>query len=208
MHISDGVLKPEVWIPLAAVSAAAVGIAARAAKKRFDDENIAVVGVMGAYVFALQMLNFPIGREVSDHIVGAALLAIVFGPGIALLAMAAIVTIQALVFVDGGVTALGANVFDMGILSTVAAYALYRALKGAWPNAAVVVATMGAVLAGAAGAAIWVILSGMYGVKFFGLMMGLHTLSGIVEAIVTLATVKALQKAGLMKRATAGANGA
>jgi len=208
MHIPDGVLKGEVWAPLAAVSLVAVGIAARSAGKKLEGESIPLVGLMGAFVFALQMLNFPVAAGISDHIVGGALLAVVFGPSIAILCMTAIVTIQALVFGDGGIAALGANVFNMAILSTLAAYAIYRALSKALPKASVVVATIAGVLAGATGAALWVILSQPYGVKFFGAMILTHLVSGAVEAVVTLAVVQYLRTANLIRKIETGASNA
>jgi cobalt/nickel transport system permease protein len=195
MHISDGILEPAVWAPLAGASVVAVGIAARAAKKRFEDESIALVGVMGAFVFALQMVNFQLAPGVSDHVVGAAILAIVFGVPIAVLAMAAIVTIQAFVFADGGIAALGANVFDMAVISPVVTYVVYKALAGRSRRLAATAATVAGVLAGAAGAAAWVIASGKYGAKFFGMMLILHLASGVIEAIVTVAVLEYLAKA-------------
>jgi cobalt/nickel transport system permease protein len=199
MHIPDGVLEPGVWVPLAAASGLAVAAAARAARRRLADESIPLVGVMGAFVFALQMLNFPLAAGISDHVVGAGILAIILGPSIAVLAMTAIVTIQCLVFADGGIAALGANVFDMAILSTFAAYGTYRLLRRVLPTAAVAIGSMAGVLAGAGGAALWVILSKPYGAKFLAVMFGTHFLSGVVEAIVTVAIVRALQSAGLTR---------
>ncbi len=199
MHIPDGVLKAEVWVPLAGASVVSVGIAAHAANKRLEDESIPLVGLMGAFVFALQMLNFPLAAGISDHIVGAGLLAIVFGPSIAVLCMAAIVTIQALLFGDGGIAALGANVFNMAVLSTLTAYLIYKALSRWLPHIAVVVATVVGVLAGSTGAAVWVMLSQPYGGKFFAAMTLTHLVSGAVEAAVTLAVVEALRAARLVE---------
>lgn len=194
MHIPDGILAPAVWAPLAGVSAVGVAAAARAAKSKLESESVALVGVMGAFVFALQMLNFPIAGGISDHIVGGALLAIVFGPGIAVLSMTAIVTIQALVFQDGGIAALGANVFNMAILSVLVSYGVYKLFAGRLTTVAVLLATFVGVLAGATGAAVWVMLSQPYGTKFFLAMVLTHAVSGAVEAVVTLAVIKALHR--------------
>jgi cobalt/nickel transport system permease protein len=198
MHIPDGILSPQVWVPLAAAGGGAVLVAARAARRRLAEESVPLVGLMGAFVFALQMVNFPIAAGVSDHIVGAGLLAVVFGPSVAMLCMAAVVTIQALVFGDGGIAALGANVVNMAVLSTLTAWTIHRALNPLLPNAAVVTATVLGVLAGTAGAAAWVMLSQPYGGKFLGAMMVTHFVSGLVEAAVTLAVVKALRASGLV----------
>ncbi|MBM4355462.1 MAG: hypothetical protein FJ109_17020 [Deltaproteobacteria bacterium] len=198
MHIPDGILSTHVWVPLAAGGVGAVALAARAARKRLAEESVPLIGLMGAFVFALQMLNFPIAAGVSDHVVGAGLLAVIFGPSVAMLCMAAVVTIQALVFGDGGIAALGANVVNMAVLSTLTAWAVYHALKERLPNVAVVAATLLGVLAGAGGAAAWVMLSQPYGAKFLGAMVLTHFVSGMVEAAVTLAVVKTLRAAGLV----------
>jgi cobalt/nickel transport system permease protein len=147
------------------------------------------------------MVNFPIAAGVSDHIVGAGLLAVVFGPSLAVLCMAAVVCIQALVFGDGGIAALGANVVNMAVLSTLTAWAVHRALRRLVPSAAIFLAALLGVLAGAAGAAAWVMLSQPYGLKFLGLMLLTHLASGVVEAVVTLSVVKALQATGLVRAA-------
>ena len=193
MHIPDGVLKPAVWAPLAAVSVVSVAVASAAARKRLEDQSIPLIGVMGAFVFAIMMLNFPIAAGISDHIVGGALLAIVLGPSVAVVSMAAIVTIQALIFRDGGIAALGANVFNMAIVSTLVSYLIYRALARALPRASVVIGTFLGVMAAATCAAAWVMLSQPYGLKFFLAMELTHAVSGAVEAVVTLAVVKALR---------------
>lgn len=202
MHIPDGVLEPRVWAPLCAVSASAVALAARAARRRLADESIPLVGLMGAFVFALQMVNFPIGAGVSDHIVGAGLLAIAFGPGIAVLAMSAVVVIQAMLFGDGGVAALGANVFDMAVASVLVAFVAHRALAprlpAAYARAAVAAATFAGVMAGAAGAAAWIMLSKPYGTKFLVAMALTHAVSGAVEAIVTAEVVRVLRAADML----------
>ena len=199
MHIPDGVLRPEVLIATGAVSVAAVGVAAARARARLEDESIPLVGLLGAFVFALQMINFPIAFGVSDHIVGAGLLAIVFGPAIAVVAMAAIVTLQALLFGDGGVAALGANVLNMAVVSVLTAWVIHRALARTAPRSAVIVATLAGALAGALGATAEVMLSQPYGAKFLAAMALTHMASGLVEAVATLAVVKALAGAGLVR---------
>ena len=214
MHIPDGVLTSQVWAPLAVVSAAAVSISARAARRRLADASIPFVGVVGAFVFALQMLNFPlvaVGAAatggISDHIVGAGLLAIAFGPSIAILSMSAIVLIQC-AFGDGGIAALGANIFDMGVLSTLTAYFVYATMKKRLPTAGAVAGTFAGVMAGAAGAAIWVMLSQPYGEKFFLAMLATHAASGAVEAAVTVAVLRTLAAWGLSPGRAIGATNA
>lgn len=204
MHLPDGVLTPQVWLPLAGAGAVAVGLAARAERARFEEQSVPLVGLMGAFVFALQMLNFPVAGGVSDHVVGAGLLAVVFGPALAVLCMAAVVTLQALLFGDGGVTVLGANVIDMAVLSTLVAWAVHRALATLNRSLAVLAGTLLGVLAGAAGATLWVVLSQPYGAKFVAVMLATHLVSGLVEAAATLAIVRALQASGTFRRRPAG----
>src|ERR1700683_1131675 len=115
MHIPDGFLSPPVWGAFDALAIPVVAVVARRAQRDTDDRRIPLMGVMGAFVFAAQMINFPVGPGTSGHLVGGTLLAIALGPAAAAIVMTAIVSIQALVFQDGGIMALGANVFNMAI---------------------------------------------------------------------------------------------
>jgi cobalt/nickel transport system permease protein len=126
MHIPDGFLSTPVWATLDVVSAPAVAWVARRAQRETQDHRIPLLGVMGAFVFAAQMINFPVGPGTSGHLVGGALLAIVLGPAAAALVMTAILALQALIFQDGGVLALGANVFNMALAGIAAGYLPYR----------------------------------------------------------------------------------
>src|SRR6195256_4716277 len=115
MHIPDNFLSTPVWASLDAISIPAVVMMSRRAGRELDESRIPLLGVMGAFVFAAQMINFPVGIGTSGHLVGGALLAITLGPAAAALVMTAIIAIQAFIFQDGGVLALGANVFNMAI---------------------------------------------------------------------------------------------
>ena len=120
MHIPDNFLSPPVWATLDAVAIPAVGLMVRQAGRQLDDTRIPLLGVMGAFVFAAQMINFPVGIGTSGHLVGGALLAYTLGPAPAVLVMTVIIAIQAFVFQDGGVLALGANVFNMAVVGVLA----------------------------------------------------------------------------------------
>lgn len=122
MHIPDGFLSTQVWVTLDAVSAGAVGLIAQRAQRDTQDSKIPLLGVMGAFVFAAQMVNFPVGPGTSGHLLGGALLSIVLGPSAAALVMTAILILQALILQDGGVLALGANVFNMALAGVAAGY--------------------------------------------------------------------------------------
>lgn len=130
MHIPDGFLSTPVWAGLAAVSAPSVGVLARKAQSGLEESRVPLMGVMGAFVFAAQMINFPVGIGASGHLVGGALLAVTLGPAPAAIVMTAILAIQALVFQDGGLLALGANVFNMALAGVLAAWLPYRLLAG------------------------------------------------------------------------------
>src|SRR5437016_14445476 len=115
MHIPDGFLKLPVWAAMDAIAIPAVAVVATRAQRNFQDNSVPLMGVMGAFVFAAQMINFPVGVGTSGHLVGGALLAFTLGPAAASVVMAAILAIQALVFQDGGILALGANVINMAV---------------------------------------------------------------------------------------------
>ena len=130
MHIPDGFLATPVWGGLCAIAAPSVVLAARRSRKELDESQVPMMGVLGAFVFAAQMVNFPLGAGTSGHLLGAALLAATLGAAPAMIVMTAILCLQALVFQDGGLLALGANVFNMAVAGTLAAYWPWRALAG------------------------------------------------------------------------------
>src|SRR6266568_6607307 len=109
MHIPDGFLSPPVWAALDITAVPAAGYMVRKAQREFEEKKVPLLGVMGAFVFAAQMINFPVGIGTTGHLVGGALLACTLGPAAGVVVMAAILAIQALVFQDGGILALGAN---------------------------------------------------------------------------------------------------
>ncbi len=114
-----------VWGTMDAVALPTVAYLARRAQREFDHHNISLMGVMGAFIFAAQMINFPVGNGTSGHLVGGALLAFTLGPTAAVIVMTAILATQALVFQDGGLLALGANVFNMAIAGVLVGYLPY-----------------------------------------------------------------------------------
>jgi cobalt/nickel transport system permease protein len=124
MHIPDGFLTPPVWLTLDAISVPAIGWVAHRARgtSPTDSGRIPLLGVMGAFVFAAQMINFPVGLGASGHLLGGSLLAIVLGPASAALVMTAVLILQAVLFQDGGVLALGANIFNMALAGVAAGY--------------------------------------------------------------------------------------
>src|SRR5271154_5597723 len=132
LHIPDNFLSPPAWATLDAVSIPAVGLMVRQAGRELEDTRIPPFGVIGAFVFAAQMINFPVGVGTSGHLVGGALLAYTLGPAPAVLVMTVIIAIQAFVFQDGGVLALGANVFNMAVVGVLAGYLPFQVWGPSW----------------------------------------------------------------------------
>jgi cobalt/nickel transport system permease protein len=195
VHIPDGFLSTPVWAALDAAAAPAVCLIARRAQRGFDEAKVPLLGVMGAFVFAAQMINFPVGPGTSGHLVGGALLAFTLGPAAASVVMAAILAIQALVFQDGGILALGANILNMAVLGVLAGYLPYH-LWGRSRARRLAIFAGGAlsVLASAVLALSELLLSGVPITRsVMGVSLGLFVISAIAEGAITLAVVRALE---------------
>src|SRR5215213_2454166 len=117
MHIPDGFLSTEVALACAVPAVVAVGVGLRRAEVDLDERRVPLLGVTPAFVFAAQMLNFPVAGGTSGHFMGAALAALLLGPWLACLVLAVVLLVQAFLFADGGVSALGANVLNMGVVA-------------------------------------------------------------------------------------------
>jgi len=126
MHIPDGFLNIATIGTTYAISAGGVSYGLREARKKLAEKHVPLMGIMAAFIFAAQMLNFPIVGGTSGHFIGAALAAILLGPWAGVLIMSCVLIVQCLIFQDGGLLALGANVLNMGIVASFAAYYLYR----------------------------------------------------------------------------------
>jgi cobalt/nickel transport system permease protein len=203
MHIPDGFLSTEVAATTAVVSAGVLAYSLRRADDALDDRRIPLVGVTGAFIFAAQMLNFPVAGGTSGHLLGAALAAILLGPWVACLVMAVVLTTQAFLFADGGITALGANILNMGVLGALGVGGLMLAARrvlsrgGIRSRAALLaIAGAGAWLAVMVGAAATALELGSSGTVPVGTavpaMLGVHAAIGIGEAVITVAAVSAV----------------
>ena len=126
MHIPDGFLNVATVATTYVVSAGGVGNAVRIANKKLGEKQVPLMGVLAAFIFAAQMLNFPVAGGTSGHLIGAALAAILLGPWASVLIMSCVLIAQCLIFQDGGLLALGANIFNMGIVASFSGYYLYR----------------------------------------------------------------------------------
>jgi cobalt/nickel transport system permease protein len=207
MHIPDGFLSTPVWAALNVVSLPAVGLAARRSHSLAPESNAPLLGVLGSFVFAAQMVNFPVAPGTSAHLVGGALLSATVGPRAGIVVMAAVLIVQALIFQDGGLLALGANIFNLGIVGVLAASLAFSVLGGAHRTTALVV-----------GGFLSVLLSGLLalgelalsGVPITGtvltIALGLFCVSGILEGAITAAVVGGLERMnpGWVRRPTEG----
>lgn len=202
MHVPDGVINPGVSVLAGGVSAGGLGWAYHRARFALTERLIPLSALLAAFVFTVQLINFPVLPGLSGHLIGGTLTAVLLGPSPAVLVMAIVVTVQALLFADGGLTALGLNLINLSLLAPLGGYWLYR--LGSWitPNLAGPSAAL-------AGIAAWLSLPVMvfgFGVAFWlggtmaslsassvwGTLMGVHLLVGIVEGIVTYGVVSTL----------------
>jgi cobalt/nickel transport system permease protein len=204
MHIPDGFLSGPVALTCGALSVASVGAATFRARASTGPRAAAMVGVTAAFIFAAQMLNFPVLGATSGHLVGGVLAAVLLGPAAAVVAMTAVLVLQCLVFGDGGLLALGANVLNMAVIHPLVGFAVYRALIGrATPSRWREVRRIGgiafagwvATLAAAAACAGELTLSRVAApAVVLPAMIGVHVVVGAGEAIITALVVAALSR--------------
>jgi cobalt/nickel transport system permease protein len=193
MHIPDGFLSIPVWGTMDAIAAPSIALIARRAQREFDHHRIPLMGVMGAFIFAAQMINFPVGNGTSGHLVGGALLSFTLGPAAASIVMTAILATQALVFQDGGLLALGANVFNMAIAGVLAGYVPYALLRGR--KSGIFWGGMSSLLVSGLLALGELLRSGVrMPPALLGVSIGLFLVSAVIEGAITLAVMQALER--------------
>jgi len=198
LHIPDGFLNLIVSLVFWLAAIAAVGLAISKTNKSLGEKQIPLMGIMAAFIFAAQMLNFPVAGGTSGHFLGGALAAIVLGPWAGILVLTAVIAVQGFLFQDGGLLVMGANIFNMGILTAVIGFGLYRLVihqnKGirlAVSGLAAWLATMAAALL----AAIQLWLSGTSRLEIvLPAMLGVHALIGIGEGLITVAALAFIEQ--------------
>lgn len=195
MHIPDGFVNIGTAAVTYAGSAGALAYAVRRTKATLQERMVPMMGVMGAFVFAAQMINFKVAGGTSGHLLGGALVAILLGPWAGSLVLAAVLIVQALLFQDGGLIALGANVFNMAVVGVWSGYGLYRLLSQVIPGArgrwiSGFAAAWGSVVIASALAAVELAISGMspLGVVMPAMVL-VHVLIGIGEGLITTAVL-------------------
>ena len=200
MHIPDGFLDTQTWVGMGCISAWFIGVAVRTANKKISEKHIPLLGVMAAFVFAAQMFNFPVGGGTSGHFMGATLIAILLGPWASVLIMTTVLTVQCLIFQDGGLTALGANIFNMGVVGGFFGYyinAIIRLFvqgrKGIFVGS--FTAAWCSLVLSASCCALELSISGTAPLKIvLPAMAGVHAIIGIGEGFITIATFSLLTR--------------
>jgi cobalt/nickel transport system permease protein len=193
LHIPDGFLSTPVALVGWLVAITLIGVALYQTRGQLGEKQIPLMGVVAAFIFAAQAINVPIGGGTSGHLLGGALAAIILGPWAAVLVMTAVISVQALLFQDGGVLVLGWNIINMGILTAFTGYAVYNALKSLLGNTRTAVLVAGGIggwlsmMVGAAATAVEIALSGTSPLAIaMPAMLSVHAVLGLIEAFITV----------------------
>ncbi|MEV6754752.1 energy-coupling factor ABC transporter permease [Streptomyces sp. NPDC051214] len=201
MHVPDGFINAPVSAATGVIAAGAIAVSLRGARRELDERTAPLAGLVAAFIFAVQMLNFPVAAGTSGHLLGGALAAILVGPYTGVLCVSVVLLMQGVLFADGGLTALGVNITDMAIVTTVVAYLTFRGLVKVLPRtrrsltASSFVAALISVPAAAIAFTFLYALGGTTDVsigKVATAMVGVHVLIGIGEAAITALTVGAV----------------
>lgn len=204
MHIPDGFLSTPVWGSSAGISAAYIALVIRHLKKAFQEKLIPIMGVLAAFIFAAQMLNFPVAGGTSGHLLGGVFAAIIVGPYAGSFVLAIVLIVQCLIFQDGGLTALGANILNISIVGTLGGYGVYLFLKkillrkpankflkyvcygvSAWLSVVMASVACALELSASETAPLKIVLPAM---------VGIHILIGIGEGIITIFALIAVER--------------
>jgi cobalt/nickel transport system permease protein len=201
VHVPDGFLDAPTSLATGALAAGTVALALRGSRRELDERAAPLAGLTAAFVFAVQMMNFPVGAGTSGHLIGGALTAVLVGPWTAVLCMTVVLLVQAVLFADGGLTALGTNVSLLGLVAVGVGYGVFRLLSAALPRTrtgVLAAAAVGAFLSVPVAALAFVGLFAVGGVADVPLgtvaaaMGGVHLLIGLGEAAITVAVLGAV----------------
>lgn len=209
MHIPDGFLDSKTWVVAAALSVGGLAYSIKKSREDLEERMVPKLGIMAAFIFAAQMINFPVAPGTSGHLLGAALATILLGPWNASLVIATVLFIQCLGFQDGGITALGANILNMAVVGVLVSYLIYCVLNRlfksrAGRNAAIFLAAWTSVQATSLMAAMELLISGSVdnipAGMLFSAVVGWHALIGIGEGLLTVVVVNFVERAGFQEK--------
>lgn len=198
MHVPDGFLDAPTSLATGVVAAGGVALALRGARRELDDRTAPLAGLVAVFVFAAQLLTFPVGAGTSGHLLGGALAAVLVGPWTATLCLAVVLLVQAIAFADGGLTALGSNITLLGLVAVWAGYAVFRLVRAVLPRRVAAVPLAAAVGAGFSVPAAALAFTGLYAVggaapipldTLATTMLTWHAAIGIGEGVITALAV-------------------
>ena len=199
LHIPDGFLSIMVSIICWVITIITLGFAISKTNKALGEKQVPLMGVMASFIFAAQMINFPVAGGTSGHLLGGAMAAIVLGPWAGMLVMTAVVAVQGLLFQDGGLLVMGANILNMGLVTAAIGYGLYRSAAGQSKVVNLSVAGVAAWLSVMAGALFTALQLWLSGTSQLGIvipaMLGVHALIGLGEALITVAALSFILQA-------------
>lgn len=199
MHIPDGFLNLTTIAATGVASAGGLGAAVKVAANRIGEKQVPLMGILAAFIFAAQMLNFPVAGGTSGHLIGAALCAILIGPWAGVIIMSAVLIAQSLIFQDGGLLALGANIFNMGIVAVFGAFLVYKLVTAVFGNdrrgqftGAALAGWASVMLASFAAAAELAFSGASPFAVVTPAMLGVHALIGVGEGLITVFILQAV----------------
>lgn len=195
MHIADGLLNLSTCVATGAASAGALAYGVKKTKTELDEKQVPLLGMTAAFIFAAQMINFPVLPGTSGHLMGGVLAAVLLGPWAAGIIMTTVLAIQALFFGDGGIIALGANVFNMAFVATFGGYYIYKLFSKLNNKFAIFAGAWTGVVLSSVAAALEIANSGVLPLNQILLpIIGVHMVIGIGEGLITVVVVSYLQK--------------
>ncbi len=208
MHIPDGFLDMKTAVSAAVLSAGAISYSIKQTREILDDRQVPMMGVAAAFIFAAQMVNFPVAGGTSGHLIGGTLAAVTFGPWVAMLIMTSVLIIQSFVFQDGGISALGGNILLMAVIAPLVGYIVYSLLVGSGESrirvlGSICVAGWISTVTTSLVAAVMLSISNVVPIQVaIPAMVGWHTLIGIGEGLITALVISYLTKVkpGMVRR--------
>ena len=201
MHVPDGFLDAPTSVATGAVAVVAVGISLAKARHELDDKTAPMAGLVAAFIFAVQMLNFPVGAGTSGHLMGGALAAVLVGPWTGVLCVSVVLLVQSLLFADGGITALGTNIVLMAVTTVLVGWLVFRLLQVLLPKRLSLVPVQAGIAAFVSVPAAALVFVALYAVggtadipldTLLSAMVGVHVLIGIGEAVITFLVVASI----------------